>query len=123
MAIDIRLANNSSTKTATLILDGQLDAVGSPILERSVNKIMTPEIETVILDLTDLSFISSAGLRMFAKMKKLMKNRGGRFLFVNAQPQVRKVFDIVKAVKVSEIFASYAELDEYLEKIQNEEEN
>ena len=37
---------------------------------------------------------------------------------MNLQPQIRKVFDIVKAVPVSDVFASVAELDAYLDTMQ-----
>jgi hypothetical protein len=39
-------------------------------------------------------------------------------LLVNPQVQVRKVFEIVKAVPVKEIFENVRELDEYLDRIQ-----
>ena len=39
-------------------------------------------------------------------------------LVVNLQPQIRKVFDIVKAVPVADVFASQRELDDYLDTMQ-----
>ena len=120
MALNIRLEASDKPATIHLALDGQLDAVGAPELEKRVNSTLDLDIKTLILDLTDLSFISSAGLRVFAKTQKSMNQRDGRVLFVNLQPQVRKVFNIVKAVRLSDIFVSYAELDEYLEAMQRE---
>ncbi|MGN6093137.1 MAG: STAS domain-containing protein, partial [Luteibacter jiangsuensis] len=38
----------------------------------------------------------------------------------NPQPQVKKVFDIVKAVPVAEVFASVGELDQYLDHMQRQ---
>ena len=43
---------------------------------------------------------------------------GGQTLLIHPQPQVRKVFDIVKAVPVNEVFSSTQELDAYLDKMQ-----
>ena len=38
---------------------------------------------------------------------------------VNAQPAVLKVFEIVKALPNDQVFASQAELDAYLERMQH----
>lgn len=73
---------------------------------------------TVVVDLSRLDYISSAGLRSIARIRKATRALGGRALLLYPQPQVRKVFDIVKAVPVSEVFASVEELDEYLDGIQ-----
>ena len=43
-----------------------------------------------------------------------MKLRGEQVSFVNLQPQIHEVFEIVKALPGVSIFASVAEFDEYL---------
>jgi anti-sigma B factor antagonist len=65
-----------------------------------------------------LVFISSAGLRVFAKARKTMTSRKGKVYFTHLTPQVKKVFDIVKAVLLAEVFANIQELDAYLEAMQ-----
>ena len=60
---------------------------------------------TVVLDLDQFDYISSAGLRSIARIRKATRALGGHTLLLDPQPQVRKVFDIVKAVPVSEVFA------------------
>lgn len=109
-----------SSERATLRLHGRLDALtfgqfdggAAPVLEQ-----MAPG-STVVLDLSALDYISSAGLRSIAKIRKAMRAREGHTLLVNPQPQVRKVFEIVKAVPVSDVFSSVEELDAYLDRIQ-----
>jgi anti-anti-sigma factor len=109
---------NPNSSTLRLALDGQLDALTATDLDKSIQITLTPDIETIILDLQNLSFISSAGLRIFAKIRKIIKSRDGRVLFINPTPQVKKVFDIVKVVPLSEVFVNTTELDEYLARIQ-----
>ncbi|WP_346950065.1 STAS domain-containing protein [Dyella sp.] len=109
-----------SPERSTLRLHGRLDALtfgdfdggAAPVLEQMGQG------GTVVLDLSALDYISSAGLRSIAKIRKAMRAREGHTLLVNPQPQVRKVFEIVKAVPVSDVFSSVAELDEYLDRIQ-----
>ncbi|MES2311850.1 MAG: STAS domain-containing protein [Pseudomonadota bacterium] len=93
---------------------GELDEAALALLRR------LDDGSTVVIDLTGLEYVSSAGLRSFAKIRKSMRARGGHTLLLNPQPQVRKVFDIVKAVPVSEVFTSTQELDAYLDRMQRQ---
>ncbi|CAN1212179.1 STAS domain-containing protein [Tumidithrix helvetica PCC 7403] len=108
----------SEPTTSYLVLDGKLDAITAPELEEFIDNHLSPEIATLILDLQALSFVSSAGLRIFAKLRKMMKSRDGKAFFVNLSPQVKKVFDIVKAVPIAEVFQDIEELDAYLANMQ-----
>jgi anti-anti-sigma factor len=71
-----------------------------------------------VLDLEGVTYISSAGVRSVFRARKALAARGGKVLVLNPQPQIQKVFDIVKAVPVSDVFRSTAELDAYLDKMQ-----
>lgn len=107
-------------RLATLAIAGRLDAQTAPELDAAA--VTAGESvdgnATIVLDMKGLDYISSAGLRSIAKLRRAMQARGGTVLLVNPQPQVRKVFDIVKAVPVNEVFASIAELDAYLDTMQ-----
>lgn len=115
----LEISTESATVTqVNLSLNGILDAATSPVLEQFITDNLSTEVLTLILDLQKLSFISSAGLRIFAKLRKNLKNKGGRVCFINPSPQVKRVFDIVKAVPVSEVFQDVKELDAYLASMQ-----
>lgn len=104
----------------TLNLGGRLDAQTAPELDRFAEAALVDLAAhgTLVLDLAKLDYISSAGLRSCAKLRRTLAAEQGRLLVVNPQAQVGKVFDIVKAVPVNEVFASIAELDAYLDTIQ-----
>ena len=61
-----------------------------------------------------MKFISSAGLRVFSMARKQLKERGGQASFVNMQPQIQEVFEIMKSLPGVAIFKNMAELDAYL---------
>jgi anti-sigma B factor antagonist len=103
-----------------LHLQGRLDALTFGEFDKEAEKVLQ-QMETgstLVLDLSSLEYISSAGLRSVAKARKEMRARDGHTLLLNPQVQVRKVFDIVKAVPVKDIFQNVQELDEYLDRIQ-----
>jgi anti-anti-sigma factor len=119
MALQI-LVENINPSTLSLALDGQLDSLTVNELDQSIQTNLTQNIQTLVFDLQKLSFVSSAGLRIFAKSRKTLKSREGKVYFTNLTPQVKRVFDIVKAVPISEVFASTEELDAYLTVMQAE---
>jgi len=113
MALDIRTVEHTNA-ALRLSLSGSLDSETYPVLESCLNEKMTDQTQLVAFDLQSLDFISSAGLRVFFATVKKLKARGGRVAVSNMQPGVKKVFEIVKALPDLNIFASVAELDDYL---------
>jgi len=90
---------------------GQMDEALAPLLADA-------GVKSLVLDLDGLDYISSAGIRSVFKARKALSARGGKVLVVNPQPQIQKVFDLVKAVPLGEIFTSVAEADAYLDAMQ-----
>ncbi len=119
----LSLSTESESPERTILhLHGRLDAQTFGEFDLAVQELL-PRVadgSTMVLDLSALEYISSAGLRSIARIRKTMRARAGHTLLLNPQPQVRKVFDIVKAVPVNEVFASTQELDEYLDHMQRQ---
>ena len=100
-------------------ITGSLDSNTAPELQQSIDVEITNHVNTAILDFKDLDFLSSAGLRVIFKTKKLMDVNQGKFLMVNLQPQIKKVFEIIKALDGMNVFKDQAEMDEYLTAMQD----
>lgn len=76
----------------TLALTGRLDTLTAPELETEISA-MLPNVQTLTLDMENLDYISSAGLRVILKTRKaLEKNSGLRLTHVSEA--VKEVFDI-----------------------------
>ncbi len=99
---------------------GSLDSNTSPDLQQSIDTEIDDSVSTTILDFKNLDFLSSAGLRVIFKTKKIMDNSGGKFLLVNLQPQIKKVFEIIKALDGMNVFKDQNEMDAYLTAIQEQ---
>ena len=95
-------------------LEGSLDTATSPELEKELAPILEGGVADVIFDLAELEFISSAGLRVFAVVRKQLKERGGQACFIHMRPRIREVFEIVKALSGLSVFKNQDELDTYL---------
>ena len=107
--------------TPTLKLVGRLDTDTAPQLDGELNKVLgRKDLKRLVFDLSGLDYLSSAGIRCFVRARKAIEPGGGTVAILNPQPGVRKVLDIVKAIPAKGIFASIAELDEYLDAIQKQ---
>ncbi|MBT8129582.1 MAG: STAS domain-containing protein [Gammaproteobacteria bacterium] len=100
-------------------LAGSLDTDTANQLQEKIEHEIDSSVHMVIMDLKRLQFLSSAGLRVIFKTKKKMDEHHGKFMLLNLQPQVRKVFDIIKALDGMNVFKSQEEMDEYLTAMQN----
>ncbi|HSB72875.1 MAG TPA: STAS domain-containing protein [Candidatus Methylomirabilis sp.] len=102
----------------TVLPAGSLDSNTYTILEDRLALIKESNPRAIIFDLKDLTYISSAGVRVFVGIKKAMKAVGGTVALANLQPQIRKVFEIIQALPSMNIFESVEELDGYLASMQ-----
>ncbi|WP_225765959.1 STAS domain-containing protein [Stenotrophomonas sp. Marseille-Q4652] len=101
-----------------VVVGGRLDTHTYAELDAVLLPLLDADAFTLVLDLEPLEYISSAGLRSLFRARKQLAARSGQLLVLNPQPQIRKVFDVVKAVPLEEIFTSRQELDAYLDAMQ-----
>ena len=119
MSDDLTITLEGSGPKRTCKLSGHLDTHTYQQADAELEPVLAdPSVSLLVLDLSDLDYISSAGLRTVFRARKTLGGRGGKVLVANPQPQIRKVFDLVKAVPFSEIFSSTAEADAYLDAMQ-----
>lgn len=76
----------------TIALSGRLDTTTAPELETSLREDID-EITDLTFDMKDLSYISSAGLRVILFAQKTM-NKQGTMTVVNVCDDIREIFDI-----------------------------
>jgi len=97
---------------------GSMDTNTYMILEEKVDSILQKTPDLIIFDMENLNYINSMGIRVLLKTKKAQKKWDGKVVFMNLQPQIKKVFDILKALPSLQVFASIEELDNYLDAMQ-----
>jgi len=97
---------------------GSLDSNTYTLLEDRLAQVRKSHPRAIVFDLKDLSYISSAGVRVFVALKRALKGTDGTMALTNLQPQIRKVFEIIQALPSLNIFESVEELDEYLAEMQ-----
>lgn len=88
--MEIKTERDGEKLTVTLV--GKLDAVTAIDLDKAMAKELDG-VKNLIIDLKDLSYIASAGLRILLKTQKRMNSQGEMFV-KNIQREVRTVMDM-----------------------------
>jgi anti-sigma B factor antagonist len=73
---------------------GELDLASSPALEEALEQLDGSEPRSVILDLTDVDFMDSAGLAVVVRAHQRAESAGTPFALVSASPQVRLLLSV-----------------------------
>jgi stage II sporulation protein AA (anti-sigma F factor antagonist) len=92
--IDMNITLNKDGKTLTASIEGRLDAVTSSDMEKQLNEAIGEEQLSVIVDLAQLEYISSAGLRVVLSLAKTVKAAGETFVLCSLKDSVEQVFEI-----------------------------
>ena len=73
-------------------LDGRLDTISAPTLESELQASLDG-VTYLCLDMGNVAYISSAGLRVLLTAERIMDDQG-KMVVKNAQPNVKEVFDV-----------------------------
>ena len=86
------ITKNLNGKDLEIALEGRLDTMTAPQLEEALKERLD-DAETLTMDLANLEYISSAGLRVLLSAHKAMMNKGGMQVR-NANEIVQEVFEV-----------------------------
>jgi len=77
-------------------VDGVLDTLTSPVLEKEMNSLIAQKRYKIIIDLAGVDYISSAGWGIFiSHLKEIRENRGDLKL-TRMLPQVSEIFELLE---------------------------
>lgn len=89
---DLKISINNEGKEYTFLLEGRLDTITSPSFEKKISEVVDGA-DKLIFDLSDLMYISSAGLRVLLGATQKMEGKG-ELIVRNPTQSVREVFDL-----------------------------
>ncbi|MBE6472611.1 MAG: STAS domain-containing protein [Coriobacteriaceae bacterium] len=98
MEINTKIGGTS----ATMSLAGTLTVASSPDLEAACES-LPDDVVDITLDLTDLEYVASAGLRVIVTQVKKAQQRGGSMRLANPSAEVMEVLDVTGLVEILDI--------------------
>lgn len=118
MKLHTRTDTDPDKSVARIFLHGALNSDTAPGFEQELQDVLRQGMDINVLDMRDLDYISSAGLRVIFKAAKQASNAGQRLAASHRKPHIEKVFEILKALPDMAVFANDEELDQYLDTMQ-----
>lgn len=79
---------------AVVAVSGELDLASGPELETELDRLIGPEIKTVVIDLRQLDFMDSTGLSIIVRAHQRMASEGCEVGLVKGSQQVQRLLDL-----------------------------
>ncbi len=76
----------------TIKLEGRLDTISAPQLEKELRQELS-DIKHLVLDFSQLDYLSSAGLRVILSAQKVM-NQQGEMIVRNVSDMIMEIFEV-----------------------------
>jgi len=98
-----------------LTIRGYLDAHTAPDFEKAIQELLENKRYKIVVDFSELDYISSAGLGVFMGFIEDVRKNGGDIKLARLNERVFKIFDLLGFPNLYEI---YENLDKAMEKFQ-----
>ncbi|HOJ95747.1 MAG TPA: STAS domain-containing protein [Methanospirillum sp.] len=108
------IQERQSSGITILDISGRIDAATSSLIEEELGKKIDSGVSTLILNMKDLQYISSSGLRVILAALKRVKTKGGIIALADLQPGPGEVF---KMTGFDRLFPISASVEQALEKL------
>lgn len=111
--MDHRLSISSYQKGTAHVfqLRGRIAIDGTSDFEKTVLAAISAGAQRIVFDMSEVNYISSAGLRVFLIALRHLQNDKNRLWIVGLQPAVRQVFDMAR---LTELWQMVDRLDDAL---------
>lgn len=88
----MKMTKTQNGTSMDIVLEGRLDTESAPELAAEL-KDGLGQIEKLTVDMSEVEYVSSSGLRVLIKARNSLKY-GGEMIIANANELVREVFDL-----------------------------
>ena len=99
----MQLSSNSINGKMIIEFKGRLNAASSDEAEKYLQGIIDQKHTNLIINLKELDYISSSGLRIFLKTAKQMKEANGSVVLCELNSNVKNVFEMAGLDQIFEI--------------------
>ncbi len=94
----------NQSRADVLPLKGEVDLHVSPTVAALLNEMIEKKPKRLVVDLSDVSYIDSAGLAALIEAMQKVDGYGGKFMLAGLQETVRSIFEISRLDQVFQIF-------------------
>ena len=111
MALDVKIDGS----VHIILMVGRLDSSSASEAETTVKAVIDQGATHLLIDMSGLDYISSAGLRVVLVAAKNMQKSGGAMAICGMSPSVREVFEMTGFLKILKVYDRESEAKEALQ--------
>ena len=109
----MQIANETISGVLIAAPEGRIDGATSADFYASLEDLVEPSDEPVIVDFTNLHYISSAGLRVLLLIKKYLHKLDRQMAVYGLSPSIREIFEISGFSKIISVQDTRQEAIDY----------
>lgn len=103
MGIGVEISAQQEGDVLVIKLDGRLDASTTPVVEKKLAKLLETS-KKMLVDFTDVGYLSSAGMRLLLSMTKKMQANEGQIAFFAMSEDVLEIIKMAGFERILKIF-------------------
>jgi anti-sigma B factor antagonist len=97
--------NDRENNIRLIKLIGRFDIIGTGEIETKFAAYCTGDGARVIVDLTDVDFLASIGIRLLTLTAKAVTSRGGKMVLLSPIPEVQEVLELTGIPAIIPIYS------------------
>jgi len=87
-----------------LIIEGRLDTAAVPVLDAKIEEELGEGHAKILLDFTNVGYLSSSGMRLLLSLSKKLKEQGGELLLFSIKEEVMEIIKLAGFEKILSIY-------------------
>lgn len=107
----MKVTTTQSENTAVAAVNGRVDSANAKDLDQELSKIIDGGVNQLVVDCSELSYISSAGLRALLVAIKKTNAAGGGVAMCQVPPHIREVLEVSGFTRLTKVFDTPAEAE------------
>jgi anti-anti-sigma factor len=88
------------------LVSGRMDAENAPQFEETCTACIAEGLTSLVVDLGELAYVSSMGLRSFISVGKTLQGKGGALRICRLNGLVKQVFQITGLIQIFPVYES-----------------
>ena len=98
----MQIIKEKNNETLTVRLIGKLDTTTSPQVEAEIS-VELDNIKELIIDLKEVDYVSSSGLRLFLILKKDLARQMGTLKLINVTDFIQEILELTGFIEIFDV--------------------
>lgn len=103
MGVGLQIDLEEIEHRVILRIDGRIDAASAPILDRKINTLIDENHHYLLLDFSQVDYLSSAGMRLLLSATKKLKAKKGSLILFSVGEEVGEIIKMAGFEKILHI--------------------